>query len=194
MASDLSLLTTKGLVPQANAAGFRAAQQALQAASAKSAGVRKSSHRDAAAATWVSRTYPVTNPCDSDGFRQRRGREKSGQRAVPRQSRRVCASARTRHFTRRPFTSAVRTTQRNTSNCTVAFIVLIRGLWRLAKEFAKATPQRPSATLPRAHRSTSRVIAEKECRLPRVDLGPQPLGVAVERRKKQASFACTGRI
>jgi hypothetical protein len=36
----------------------------------------------------------------------------------------------------RPFTSAVRTTQRNTSNCTVAFIVLFRRRWRVATEFA----------------------------------------------------------
>ncbi|WP_143043077.1 hypothetical protein ABL840_29600 [Variovorax sp. NFACC27] len=93
-----------------------------------------------------------------------------------------------------PFTSAVRTTQRNTSNCTVAFIVLFRRRRRVATEFAQATPQRPSATLPEGHRSTSRVVAEKERRLPRLDLGPPPPGMAVERRKKQASFACTGRI
>lgn len=35
-----------------------------------------------------------------------------------------------------PFTSAVRTTQRNTSNCTVAFIVLFRRRRRVATEFA----------------------------------------------------------
>ena len=94
----------------------------------------------------------------------------------------------------RPLTSAVRTTQRHTSHCTVAFTVLFRRRRRRCYGVRAGHPTTPFGHLAEGSRSTRRVVTEKERRLPRLDLEPPPHGVAVERRKKQASFAYTGRI